>query len=350
MLPSPCQDKVGHHTEVISELNTQPGLSPVNASPCQLPVTTHHSGPRRLAKSYLVRNFHSLQSSGFCWRTLTPLFGPAGWKHSKTPKLDVVSLRPQLTGRVSNKAPAYLQAAIENVGKSESSFGCSLNGRHKTGLYIKDMTVKLYLGPACAGFIYGDLEGQRTQFVSPSMANALKASPLRGYRLVELKQIDYSNVTEFGLTAKTFPLFELQFRGKPCRRSLSIVGAQNACPHCGRAPLICPECGCYEVDCPDCGQAAWVVAKNHKGHGDKRLLAAGWKQWSPMIIDVNRWDGSDFIFVTTDAGLETNVVTKRAIDWLQRIHAAPFIARPVQARLDGATADQLDMLKAARFT
>ena len=58
--------------ELISELNTQPGLSPVNASMSGLPHTTHHSGPRRLAKSYLVRNLHSLQSSGLCWRTVSP--------------------------------------------------------------------------------------------------------------------------------------------------------------------------------------------------------------------------------------------------------------------------------------
>ena len=37
----------------------------MNASTGWLPIQTHHSGPRRLAKSYLVRNFHSLPSSGF---------------------------------------------------------------------------------------------------------------------------------------------------------------------------------------------------------------------------------------------------------------------------------------------
>ena len=65
---------VGHLKELISELNTQPGLSPVNASTAWLPIQTHHSGPRRLAKSYLVRNFHSLPSSGFHWRTQSPFF------------------------------------------------------------------------------------------------------------------------------------------------------------------------------------------------------------------------------------------------------------------------------------
>ena len=39
------------------------------------PHVTHHAGPRRLAESYVVRNFYSLQTSGFCWRTVSPGFG-----------------------------------------------------------------------------------------------------------------------------------------------------------------------------------------------------------------------------------------------------------------------------------
>jgi hypothetical protein len=74
LLPSPCQDKVGHRREMISELNTRPGCASVNASPKRLPAPAHHSRPRRLARSYLVRLFHSRLSSGLCRRTLTPFF------------------------------------------------------------------------------------------------------------------------------------------------------------------------------------------------------------------------------------------------------------------------------------
>jgi hypothetical protein len=70
LLPSPYQNKVGHFTRVFSELHTPPGCTSVNASPCRLPDTAHHSRPRRLARSYLVRLFHSLPSSGFCRRLL----------------------------------------------------------------------------------------------------------------------------------------------------------------------------------------------------------------------------------------------------------------------------------------
>ena len=37
-----------------------------------MPGTTHHSRPRRLARSFLVRLFHSLPFSGLRQRTLTP--------------------------------------------------------------------------------------------------------------------------------------------------------------------------------------------------------------------------------------------------------------------------------------
>src|SRR4026208_2073107 len=49
---------------MFSEFNTPPGCASVNASSRRLPDTTHHSRPRRLARSYLVRLFHSRPSSG----------------------------------------------------------------------------------------------------------------------------------------------------------------------------------------------------------------------------------------------------------------------------------------------
>ena len=42
----------------------EPGCTSVNASMHKLPDTPHHSRPRRLARSYLVRLFHSLPFSG----------------------------------------------------------------------------------------------------------------------------------------------------------------------------------------------------------------------------------------------------------------------------------------------
>ena len=59
--------------ELISEIKTQPGHSPVNASMSGLPHTTHDSGSRRLAKSYLVRNVQlGLGSSSVIGKVIPP--------------------------------------------------------------------------------------------------------------------------------------------------------------------------------------------------------------------------------------------------------------------------------------
>jgi len=59
------------HLEVrpISQLDTQPMASPVNASRLNSRVTAHHSGPRQLAKPYLVEDFHLLSFASLSWRT-----------------------------------------------------------------------------------------------------------------------------------------------------------------------------------------------------------------------------------------------------------------------------------------
>lgn len=273
---------------------------------------------------------------------------------SNTPKLDIVSLRQPTEDELAKKLRRekkegdYVSALIDGCDGWDKVHDCSIDKAHITCDYWTTLKVRLWGGPYYSDLIYGDMEGNRAFFVPDRMAQRLRASPFRGYRLVEVKDVDYSGATNQSLNAKNFPLYELQFRGRACRRGFSVVGAPNACPHCGRKPLICPECGDYQLDCPDCKQEAWIAKKNHKGPNDKRLTPAGWDQWSPMVIDVNRWDGADFIYVTRDAGLETNVVTKRVIDWLLSIHAAPFLARRVMARLDGATAEQLKMLEVAK--
>ena len=76
LLPSPCRDKVSHRTRMFSEFNTPPGCTSVNASSCRLPDPTHHARPRRLARSYLVRLFHSRRSSGFLPTHPTPFSRP----------------------------------------------------------------------------------------------------------------------------------------------------------------------------------------------------------------------------------------------------------------------------------
>ena len=53
----------------LSQLNTQPTASPVNASRLSSRTTAYHSGPRRLAKPYLVGDSHLLIFCQLAWRT-----------------------------------------------------------------------------------------------------------------------------------------------------------------------------------------------------------------------------------------------------------------------------------------
>ena len=266
-------------------------------------------------------------------------------QHSKHAKQDVVSLRkPKNDDLFVREGTSYVRAIVMETGVSEEAHDCSLDKGHMTACYWQDIQLELSGGPHFSDLIVGDLDANVTLVVPERMAMRLKASPFRGYRLVKIENVDYFRGN--GLTAKTpgFALHELQFRGRKCIRGMSIVGAPNACPHCGFSPAICPECGQRFIFCPKCEKDPWVARIGHKGAGDKRLITAGYDQWQPMIIDVNRWDGADFVFVSLDRGMYSQVITKRVLDWLLSIHAAPFIARPVLARLDGATPDQLRML------
>lgn len=57
-----------------------------------LPMQTHHSGPRRLPRSYLVRNLYSLLSSGLCGsRPLCPTFA---YPLATTVSYSPIRLRP----------------------------------------------------------------------------------------------------------------------------------------------------------------------------------------------------------------------------------------------------------------
>ena len=271
-------------------------------------------------------------------------------ERSITPKLDIISLRkPDLRSLYRTTGEFYVEANLGKVTGTEYAHDCTLDKTHITAEYRNETQVELSGGPRHSDLIYGDVGSQKVLLIPDPMAQRLKASSLRGYRLVKITNVDYSRVPNQALSAKNFQLYELQFRGRACMRGFSVHGAPNACPHCGSKPLICPECGHYGIFCPACGIDPWVVLNDHKGQGDKRLIAAGWNQWRPMVIDVNRWDGADFVFVTLDSGaLRTNVVTKRVVDWLLSFHAAPFVARPVMARLDGATPEQLKLLEVAK--
>ena len=54
----------------VSQLNTRPVVAPVNASRRPSRDAAHHSGSRRLARPYRVKDFHLLFFASLSWRTL----------------------------------------------------------------------------------------------------------------------------------------------------------------------------------------------------------------------------------------------------------------------------------------
>ena len=69
MLPSPQPKGIGTSEMPVSQLNTQPMVSPVNASRQTSRSAAHHSGPKRLAKPYSAGDFHLLSFASLSWRS-----------------------------------------------------------------------------------------------------------------------------------------------------------------------------------------------------------------------------------------------------------------------------------------
>ena len=70
MLSSGQQKGIDTSEKPVSQLNTQPMVSPVNASRQPLRTAAHHSGPERLASPYSVEDFHLLSFASLSWRSL----------------------------------------------------------------------------------------------------------------------------------------------------------------------------------------------------------------------------------------------------------------------------------------
>ena len=69
MLPSRQAKGIGTSEMPVSQLNTQPMVSPVNASRQTSRSAAHHSGPERLARPYSAVDFHLLSFASLSWRS-----------------------------------------------------------------------------------------------------------------------------------------------------------------------------------------------------------------------------------------------------------------------------------------
>jgi hypothetical protein len=127
-------------------------------------------------------------------------------------------------------------------------------------------------------------------------------------------------------------LWALQFVGRAAARIPKLEDVANACPHCGRGKIVCESCGRWNVYCKSCGKEMVVIETKHAGERDKRVP---FEPDPSSVIEGKSWDGSDLIQV-----LGRPYASKRFIDWLMRIHAAPFYAEPVYFCVDGMSDDQ----------
>jgi hypothetical protein len=239
----------------------------------------------------------------------------------------------------------------DHIINLENEYRCGSDPTHITATYWHDVPVRLRWGPEHGDLISCDGHGNRLVLLTERIVESLRATPFTGYRLepVQIDQVgdEYFRVEEHHRRMK---LWDLQFLGRRCRRPYSVVDAPNACPFCGHEPLICAECGNHFDKCARCEKYAWVIPKNHKGAGDPRLLLTVEGFWgkTQQIVEARKWDGSDFIYEDIEETNREHIVTRRVVDWLLSIHAAPFFARPVPVDVTGAPPETLAILEAAK--
>ncbi|WP_298869328.1 hypothetical protein [uncultured Gimesia sp.] len=243
---------------------------------------------------------------------------------------------------------AWLECGIVN-SKNTKQKKCPSDQSHVTEEYFSDLEVELWHSED-QEVLQSEFNLTRPWFEMPrheqalivtaSFAEQIRQSGLTGAGFVPVKIKDPDGPAE-----KSIPqLFALQYQGTKCLRPFRVQGAKNACPFCGHGPLICQECGFPHFSCPECNHSATTPKDEHKGPADKTLILSPPEQREILVLDGSRWDGSDFVYVSGNSELDTNVVSKRALDWLISIHAAPFCARPVQFCIDGMTDQQLQQL------
>ncbi|MCU0880514.1 MAG: hypothetical protein MUF06_22310 [Pirellulaceae bacterium] len=164
--------------------------------------------------------------------------------------------------------------------------------------------------------------------LSDELRRALESLKVRGAMLTEL------DLREHNTGKKLKGFWAVQFTGKPALRIPKIVGGPNACPYCGLGPLLCETCGWLNARCQRCKnkQGTVIIETEHEGRDDKRIP---FEEELNDILEGKLWDGSDLV---QDRGRK--LASKRFIDWLLRVHAAPFYARPISFCMDGMNDEQ----------
>ena len=237
----------------------------------------------------------------------------------------------------------YFLCDSENVAAREVHRDCPVDRTHVTAEYWTKAKCYVRGGTRVSAFVSDLAEVEPMTIISQVLAGPLKQSGLVGFSLVQAT-IDpqHPSAISKAQVPKGLALFVLNFMGTPCERSLTVRGAPNACPFCGKGPIVCPGCWVRFIGCPHCKEQTWTTRKDHGGANDRRLIVEPPKMNESRILEGAKWDGSDFIYAPMGG-----FITKRCLDWLLSVHAAPFYALPALVNVEGLSPEQLAKIEAA---
>lgn len=171
--------------------------------------------------------------------------------------------------------------------------------------------------------------------INDALAGHLRASLLRGVTIKRVTRLDYDE----GHDLPTPPLFwldnPLMSTTRLLRSPVLEPADANFCPQCGHRPLICPDCGNLPtgLQCPACKKRVFV-SQDDRDKADGTYIEM---RSSPIIVEGQLWDGSDYI--------RGQLVTRRFVDFLLSVHAFPFEAVPCEVDVTNMTPKQLAWLE-----
>ena len=242
---------------------------------------------------------------------------------SPDPDWIVVPRTPTNAALLDADKPSYLY--LEDEPREEDRVktnDCPADPTHVTRTYYKALTGGTLGGPRLSTFL-PTLSGMFCG-VTDQMRGRLDSLKIKG------KRFDLIKLYENSVKVEDLNVWIFQFTGNCRLRLPTFVDAENRCPHCGVTEIMCTSCGDWMPYCKRCNK--YMIRLNDE-KDDGRMIVIEEDPW--RVIEGKTWDGSDLI----QAG-GRNFASKRFIDWLFRIDAAPFYAEPVWFCVDGMSDQQ----------
>jgi hypothetical protein len=220
---------------------------------------------------------------------------------------------------------AYIWAQLTAAERHVQTSDCPLDKEHVTYEYFEKSKGEAYGGKRVSPFI--PTSSDQTFVITGDLRQRIETPKIRGAR------IDPLALTRGDIGPEIRDFWTLQFVGNAKKRLPKFVDAPNKCPHCGKTKIMCEGCGDWTPYCNACKMYMIVMESRHEGKADQRIPFE--KGGTSEVLDGKTWDGSDLVQAKC-----VPFASKRFIDWLLRIHAAPFYAEPVWFCVDGMNDQQ----------